>query len=74
MSSCKIGELQCDGLVSDRAGLEDKGGVVDSQLRVYGVSNLRICDASIFPDCVSGHPVSQTKLIQSLTDCSKRQW
>ena len=38
------------------APLED-GGVVDSQLRVYGISNLRICDASIFPSIVSGHTV-----------------
>ncbi|KAG8160823.1 hypothetical protein KVR01_009087 [Diaporthe batatas] len=27
----------------------DLGGVVDGELRVYGTSNLRICDASIFP-------------------------
>lgn len=27
----------------------DVGGVVDGKLRVYGTSNLRICDASIFP-------------------------
>ncbi|RDB26168.1 L-sorbose 1-dehydrogenase [Hypsizygus marmoreus] len=33
----------------------DKEGVVDSQLRVYGIKNLRVCDASIFPWIVSGH-------------------
>ncbi|EGO24432.1 hypothetical protein SERLADRAFT_449204 [Serpula lacrymans var. lacrymans S7.9] len=33
----------------------DRGGVVDSQLRVYGINNLRVCDASIFPKLVSGH-------------------
>jgi len=38
------------------APLED-GGVVDAKLRVYGVQGLRVCDASIFPEIVSGHTV-----------------
>ncbi|KAK2463425.1 hypothetical protein APHAL10511_004511 [Amanita phalloides] len=33
----------------------DRGGVVDTQLRVYGVKGLRVCDASIFPNIVAGH-------------------
>ncbi|CAL1716995.1 unnamed protein product [Somion occarium] len=36
------------------APLED-GGVVDPQLRVYGIPNLRIADASVFPTIISGH-------------------
>ncbi|KAK8021998.1 Glucose oxidase 2 [Apiospora rasikravindrae] len=34
------------------------GGVVDSQLKVYGTSNVRVVDASILPFQVCGHLVS----------------
>lgn len=34
------------------------GGVVDSELKVYGTSNVRVVDASIFPLQVSGHLTS----------------
>ncbi|KAH9904271.1 hypothetical protein F4778DRAFT_731923 [Xylariomycetidae sp. FL2044] len=33
----------------------DHGGVVDNQLRVYGVQGLRVIDASIFPTIPGGH-------------------
>lgn len=36
----------------------EMGGVVDSKLKVYGVQELRIVDASIFPMVVAGHTSS----------------
>ncbi|KAJ7276739.1 alcohol oxidase [Mycena rebaudengoi] len=38
-------------------------GVVDDRLRVHGVSNLRIADASIFPDVVSNHCQAATVMV-----------
>jgi choline dehydrogenase-like flavoprotein len=35
---------------------DDPSAVVDAQLRVRGVENLRVCDASIFPDQITGNP------------------
>lgn len=37
---------------------KDKGGVVDSKLKVYGVEGLRICDASIMPLIPRGNLMS----------------
>lgn len=35
---------------------DDAMAVLDEQLRVRGVGNLRVADASIMPTLMSGHP------------------
>jgi len=40
-----------------RMAPHEQEGVVDTQLRVYGIDGLRVCDASIFPTMPSGHTV-----------------
>ena len=43
-----------------RMAPRDDGGVVDPFLRVHGIPNLRIVDASIFPNITSGPTVRRT--------------
>lgn len=38
----------------------DQGGVVDANLRVYGLANVRVADASIVPISLSTHLMSST--------------
>jgi len=42
---------------------QDDGGVVDTELRVYGTTNVRVCDGSIFPYQPSAHPMGVTYAI-----------
>lgn len=42
---------------------QDKGGVVDARLRVYGVEGLRIVDASIFPIIPDQHTQGPTYMV-----------
>jgi choline dehydrogenase len=39
-------------------GTDPATSVVDTSLRVHGIKNLRIVDASIFPSQLSGHPTA----------------
>jgi choline dehydrogenase-like flavoprotein len=34
---------------------KDKGGVVDASLKVYGTTNVRVIDGSVFPLSMSAH-------------------
>ncbi|KAI0651208.1 GMC oxidoreductase [Trametes meyenii] len=43
---------------SVRMGKDPATSAVDTQLRVHGVQGLRVVDASVFPDQVSGHPAA----------------
>lgn len=54
VSTCRMAKLE-------------EGGVVDPFLRVYGIHNLRVADASIFPTIPSGHTVRIVSLFSFYT-------
>lgn len=53
----------------------DSDSVVDPELRVYGISNLRVADGSIFPEHVASHPNSVIFMIgEKAADMIKKTW
>ncbi|KAH7305853.1 hypothetical protein B0I35DRAFT_443386 [Stachybotrys elegans] len=59
-----------------RMSKEDDGtGVVDQQLRVHGISNLRIADASVFPVVPSCHTMAPTIMVaERCAEFIKQTW
>jgi len=51
------------------------GSTVDSRLKVYGVQGLRVADASVFANNVSGNIVSSVYAVaEKAADLIKQDW
>ena len=54
---------------------ENEGGVVDPKLKVYGVANLRVVDASIFPlEMRNNLQTSVYAVAEKAADIIKNDW
>ncbi|CAH1107826.1 unnamed protein product [Psylliodes chrysocephalus] len=62
-STCKMGPRN------------DPEAIVDSKLRVYGIHNLRVADASVIPVPISGRAVTASYMIgEKAADMLKKAW
>ncbi|XP_023937296.2 glucose dehydrogenase [FAD, quinone] [Bicyclus anynana] len=53
----------------------DKEAVIDPRLRVYGIKNLRVIDASVMPTIIRGNTNAPTMMIaEKATDMIKEDW
>ncbi|CAH1115145.1 unnamed protein product [Psylliodes chrysocephalus] len=51
------------------------GSVVDSNLKVFGVQNLRVADASVFPTPIAGYPTANCVMIgEKISDVIKKEY
>lgn len=56
-------------------GPREKGGVVDSDLKVYGVKSLRVCDASVMPVLPDSHSMGAVYMVaEKAGDLIKGAW
>lgn len=62
-------------IATTRMGPDPKTSVVDAQLRVHGIKNLRVIDAGVMPDHLSGHPNAAVVMIaEKMSDEIKKQY
>ncbi|XP_065201439.1 glucose dehydrogenase [FAD, quinone]-like [Planococcus citri] len=53
----------------------DKSAVVDPELRVYGINNLRVVDSSIFPKVPGAHLYAPTLMVgEKASDMIRKHW
>lgn len=53
-----------------RMGPREHGGVVDEQLKVFGVANLRVVDASVMPLLPASHPMATVYAVAEMVRIS----